>query len=149
MCSSDLMATGFRALSRSAEIALEETQEKPLTEEQKKEISSKKQIARDVRIQEEGRVIRALVDKYKDFAAQRLAIETKYNKDISELEKQRIDALLSGNYASAATISQAITQATKNKAKELTAFDFDLLKKNPDYIRAFKDWAIRSYKKNN
>lgn len=116
-----------------------EKQKKPLTEEQKKEIGSKKQIARDVRVQEEGRVIRALVDKYKEFAAQRLAIETKFNKDIAELEKQRIDALLSGNYASAAAISQAITQATKNKAKELTAFDFDLLKKNPDYVRAFED----------
>lgn len=116
-----------------------EKQKKPLTEAQKKEIGEKKQIARDVRIQEEGRVIKALVDKYKDFAGQRLAIETKFNKDIAELEKQRIDALLSGNYASAATVSQAITQATKNKAKELTAFDFDLLKKNPDYVRAFED----------
>lgn len=116
-----------------------EKQKKPLTEEQKKEISSKKQIARDVRVQEEGRVIKALVDKYKDFAAQRLAIETKFNKDIAELEKQRIDALLSGNYAAASALDQAITQATKNKAKELTAFDFDLLKKNPDYVRAFED----------
>ena len=116
-----------------------EKQKKPLTEAQKKEIGEKKQIARDVRIQEEGRVIKALVDKYKDFAAQRLAIETKYNKDIAELEKQRIDALLSGNYAAASALDQAITQATKNKAKELTAFDFDLLKKNPDYVRAFED----------
>lgn len=116
-----------------------EKQKKPLTEEQKKEIGSKKQIARDVRIQEEGRVIKALVDKYKDFSAQRLAIETKFNKDIAELEKQRVDALLSGNYAAASALDQAITQATKNKAKELTAFDFDLLKKNPDYVRAFED----------
>lgn len=116
-----------------------EKQKKPLTETQKKEISSKKRIARDVRVQEEGRVIRALVDKYKDFAAQRLAIETRFNKDIAELEKQRVAAIFSGNYAASAVFDQAITQATKNKARELTAFDFDLLKKNPDYVRAFED----------
>ncbi len=102
-------------------------------------IRDKKNLANDLRIKEEKQVISTLVDKYKGFAAQRLAIEEKYNKDITDLRERGLMAAVQSQIAESARFAEAASEAEMKKAKELTAFDFDVLKKNPDYVRAFED----------
>ena len=83
--------------------------------------------------------LKKLSDKYKDFAQQRADIEKKYNDDIALLEKQRLELLAAGEIEAANKISSAIAKATKDKGKELISKDLEILKDNPEYIRAFED----------
>jgi hypothetical protein len=80
-----------------------------------------------------------LINKYQDYATQRLDIEKKFNDDIALLQDQRIKAEKAGNKEMVEQINKAISKAVANKGKELISFDFDILKESPEYIRAFED----------
>ncbi len=91
------------------------------------------------RTKSEHAIIKSLVEKYKDYADQRLDIEKKFNKDIEVLQEERSKAEASGNTEMTYQLNRAIAKATKDKGTELISFDFDLLKKSPEYVRAFED----------
>lgn len=80
-----------------------------------------------------------LQKKYRDYAAQRLDIEKKYDKDIRELTVARNQAEAEGKSKIAAEINRNIAKATADKGKELLNLDFDRLKESPEYVRAFED----------
>jgi hypothetical protein len=83
--------------------------------------------------------LKALLEDYMDYAREREEIEKKYNKDIKALTDERAKAVKEGNAAMVAQLDRAIAQATKDKGTELISFDFDMLKKSPDYVRAFEN----------
>jgi hypothetical protein len=84
-------------------------------------------------------MLKSLVDQYKNYTQQREAIEKKFNDDISALRDERKKAEEKDDAAMVAQLESAIAQATKNKGKELISFDFDILQKNPEYVRAFEN----------
>lgn len=99
---------------------------------------------------------------YKDISAnyqaevqKREAIEKKYDDDIVSMQKHRkeLEEQLSKETTEAkkrelqTQIEDAITseaEANKQKFSELAQYDFDLLKKNPDYTKAFEDLKMVS-----
>lgn len=80
-----------------------------------------------------------LLESYKGYTDQRLAIEQKYNGDIASLEDARSEFLLKGDLEKAQQADSGIAQATKNKGKELMGHDYEQLKKSPEYVRAFEN----------
>lgn len=80
-----------------------------------------------------------LADKYQSYTDQRLAIEKKFNDDISVLQEARKKAESNGNTDEVAKIDRSITKAIVDKGKGLMKHDFDVLKQSPEYIRAFED----------
>lgn len=110
-----------------------------LTAEQEVIIKSTKHTAESTAVKEEEDVTKQLLEKYQDYAAQREAIEKKFNKDIKALEDQRAIANEQGNAKMVESLDRAIAEATKNKGKELIAFDFNIFKESPEYVRAFED----------
>lgn len=88
---------------------------------------------------ETNKEVAKLVDQYKDYAQQRLEIEKKYNDDIKVLTDQRNAAQVKGDTETANNLTAAIAKATSEKGKALASKDMDILKDNPDYIRAFEN----------
>ena len=80
-----------------------------------------------------------LLIQYQDYTDQRLAIETKFNKDIATLQEQRKQAVKNGDTEQVEQIDRSIAQATKNKGMELMGLDYDKLKESPEYVRAFEN----------
>lgn len=80
-----------------------------------------------------------LLNQYQDYTDQRLAIETKFNKDIATLQEQRKQAVKNGDTEQVEQIDRSIAQATKNKGMELMGLDYDKLKESPEYVRAFEN----------
>lgn len=80
-----------------------------------------------------------LISTYQDYTAQRYNIEYKFDKDIEELRKKRQETEKEGNEGMLVAIDRAIAQATKNKGEALISFDFEQLKKTPEYVRAFEN----------
>ncbi|NDV81327.1 tape measure protein [Bacteroides sp. 51] len=83
--------------------------------------------------------LKRLLQSYQDYDTQRLEIEKRFNNDIAELRRQREEAQAKGDTKLVEQIDKALAQATKDKGKELISFDFDMLKKSPEYVRAFED----------
>lgn len=88
---------------------------------------------------ETSKEVTKLVDQYKDYAQQRLDIEKKYNDDIKTLTDQRNTAQSKGDTETVNKLNSAIAKATSEKGKSLMKNDLDVLKDNPDYIRAFSN----------
>lgn len=80
-----------------------------------------------------------LLNQYQDYTDKRLAIETKFNKDIATLQEQRKQAVKNGDTEQVGQIDRSIAQATKNKGMELMGLDYDKLKESPEYVRAFEN----------
>ena len=85
-----------------------------------------------------------LLEKYKDYASQRLVIEEKFDKDLKDLRDQRAIAEEQGNAKMIESLDRAIAEATKKKGKELISFDFNIFKESPEYVRAFEDLKATS-----
>lgn len=79
------------------------------------------------------------LSRYQDYTDKRLAIEQKYNDDIALLEEARKQAQERGDADQLTTIERSIAKAKTEKAKELLANDYDVLKESPEYVRAFED----------
>ena len=124
-----------------------------LTDEQEAEIKEAKEVAKitkdtaeDDQTKKEAEALDYLIGKYKDHAAQRLAIEEKYNADIEALQAQRITAIKAGNSELVNKIERSIAQATKERGTEMMTVDFNILKESPEYVRAFEDLKNTSTK---
>jgi len=70
--------------------------------------------------------------EYGDYAAERLAIEKKFNADIAALESER-------TAENGAQIDSARIQAGVDKAKALMTQSFEKLSKSPEFAMAFQD----------
>nr|DAF41312.1 MAG TPA: Tape measure domain protein [Caudoviricetes sp.] len=86
-----------------------------------------------------GDDLSGLLDEYKDYTDERLALEKKFNDDIAVLEAQRRQAVKDGNAALIGQIDRAKAQATKDKGEQLMRLDYGQLKKSPEYVRAFEN----------
>ncbi|MCE9103071.1 hypothetical protein K0G56_12805 [Bacteroides thetaiotaomicron] len=82
---------------------------------------------------------RPLLKQYQSYADQRLAIEKQFNDDIALLRKAREKAEKAGDTNEISKIDRSIAKAISDKGKELMQHDFDILKKSPEYVRAFED----------
>ena len=82
---------------------------------------------------------RPLLKQYQSYADQRLAIEKQFNDDITLLRKAREKAEKAGDTNEVSQIDRSIAKAISDKGKELMQHDFDILKKSPEYVRAFED----------
>lgn len=80
-----------------------------------------------------------MLKEYQSYTDKRLAIEKKFNDDIKILRDALSKAQTSGNTDEVERIKRSIATATAEKGRELMAHDFEVLKKSPDYIRAFED----------
>lgn len=86
-----------------------------------------------------GDDLTGLLDEYQDYTDKRLAIETKFNKDLAVLDEQRETAVKNGDTQQVEQIDRAKAQATANKGKSLMGLDYDKLKESPEYVRAFEN----------
>lgn len=107
-----------------------------LSEEDIKSIEAKKKISDERLKANTDAVYNELVNRYKDYADQRVAIEKKYNDDIAALAAARDKAETD---AEKERISKSMATATTERAKELMSFDFERLKETPEYVHAFED----------
>ncbi|MEO5159959.1 hypothetical protein ABH158_20810, partial [Bacteroides ovatus] len=80
-----------------------------------------------------------ILKEYQDYTDKRLAIETKFNKDIKLLDEQREIAAKNGDTQQVEQIDRAKAQATKNKGMEIMNLDYNKLKESPEYVRAFEN----------
>lgn len=80
-----------------------------------------------------------LLKQYQTYADQRLAIEKQFNDDIALLRKAREKAEKSGDTTKVSQIDRSIAKAISEKGKALMQHDFDILKKSPEYVRAFEN----------
>lgn len=77
-----------------------------------------------------------LNDKYQDYTAQRVALETRFNADIAALQEERSKTTDENQRQS---IDRSIAEATKQKGQALANLDYEQLKKTPEYVRAFEN----------
>ena len=110
-----------------------------LPDDQKKQLEGMFNLAYTKNEGAEKDSLKRLLDSYQDYDTQRREIEKRFNNDLAELRKQREEAQAKGDTKLVEQIDRAIAQATKNKGTELMTFDFDMLKKSPEYVRAFED----------
>lgn len=121
-----------------------------LTADQQKLIDAKMKLLNTQQKAEDEKNLKTITDKYKDENQKRLDLEKQYNTDIEKIQEARankekelseetteekkkeiqkqIDALI-----------LAEGQATKDKGEAIVGFDFEQLKKNPEYVAAFED----------
>lgn len=83
--------------------------------------------------------LEALLSQYKDYTQKRKEIEEKHNADIFALQEERSKRMRPGNEKQIEQIDVAIAQATTDKGKALVAHDYEQLKQQPDYVRAFEN----------
>lgn len=113
----------------------------------KDDLSQKKQdtlneydkVAVETREKAEATLSKALLEQYQNYTDERLAIEKKFNDDIEALRIQRERFQKEGKTEKVQQTDRSIAQATKMKGESLMGFDYEQLKKSPDYIRAFEN----------
>lgn len=121
-----------------------------LTKEQQKIISTKKEVVHAQVREEDEKALKNLTDKYRNENQQRLDIEKKFNDDIKKIQEARAKKQEELNKATTEEQKEELqkqienlvlaeAKATKDKGEAIVSFDFDLLKKNPEYIQAFED----------
>ena len=80
-----------------------------------------------------------MTEEYQSYTDQRLAIEKKFNNDLSALRTERSKYQNNGDTAKVAQIDRSIAEATKNKGKSMMGLAFEQLKQTPEYVRAFEN----------
>lgn len=121
-----------------------------LTDEQQKLIDAKMNLLNSQQKAEEEKNLKSITDKYKDENQKRFDLEKQYNDDIAKIQKSRAEKEKELNAATTEeqkvelqkqieNLILAEAQAKKQKGESIIGFDFELLKKNPDYIAAFED----------
>lgn len=110
-----------------------------LSPDKKKTLESYDQATEDAKNASEKRLAKSLLETYQDYTDQRLAIEKKFNDDIEALRVQREKYAKEGDTGKVQQTDRSIAQATKSKGESLVNFDYEQLKKSPDYVRAFEN----------
>lgn len=110
-----------------------------LPQEKKDILDDYDKAAAEAREKAETSLSKALLEQYQDYTDERLAIEKKFNDDIAALRTQREKFQKEGNAEKVQQTDRAIAQATKKKGESLVNFDYEQLKKSPDYVRAFEN----------
>lgn len=110
-----------------------------LPQEKKDILDDYDKAAAEAREKAETSLSKALLEQYQDYTDERLAIEKKFNDDIAALRTQREKFQKEGNAEKVQQTNRAIAQATKKKGESLVNFDYEQLKKSPDYVRAFEN----------
>lgn len=110
-----------------------------LSPEKKKTLDDYDKAAIEAREKADAVLSKNLLEQYQDYTDQRLAIEKKFNDDIAALRVQREKFQKEGNTEKVEQTDRAIAQGTKMKGESLVNFDYEQLKKSPDYVRAFEN----------
>lgn len=121
-----------------------------LTSEQQELIDAKMSLLNSQQKAEEEKNLKSITDKYKDENQKRFDLEKQYNDDIAKIQKARADKEKELNAATTEeqkaelqkqvnNLILAEAQAKKQKGEAIVGFDFEQLKKNPDYVAAFED----------
>ncbi|WP_288776993.1 tape measure protein [uncultured Bacteroides sp.] len=110
-----------------------------LSPEKKKTLDDYDKAAIEAREKADAVLSKNLLEQYQDYTDQRLAIEKKFNDDIAALRIQREKFQKEGNTDKVQQTDRSIAQATKMKGESLVNFDYEQLKKSPDYVRAFEN----------
>ena len=110
-----------------------------LSPEKKKTLDDYDKAAIEAREKADAVLSKNLLEQYQDYTDQRLAIEKKFNDDIAALRIQREKFQKEGNTDKVQHTDRSIAQATKMKGESLVNFDYEQLKKSPDYVRAFEN----------
>ena len=110
-----------------------------LSPDKRKTLDGYDQAAEDAKNASEKRLAKSLLETYQDYTDQRLAIEKKFNDDIEALRVQREKYAKEGNTEKVEQTDRAIVQGTKKKGESLISFDYEQLKKSPDYVLAFEN----------
>lgn len=110
-----------------------------LPQEKKDTLNAYDKAATEAREKAEASLSKALLEQYQDYTDERLAIEKKFNDDIAALRIQREKFQKEGNTEKVQQTDRSIAQATKMKGESLVNFDYEQMKKSPDYVRAFEN----------
>lgn len=121
-----------------------------LTDKQQDYIDTKRNLLKLQQDEDEEKRIKKITDKYKDENQKRLDIEKQYDNDIKKIQESRASKELELQNATTEKQKEELqkqinnlilaeAQAKKQKGEAIIGFDFELLKKNPDYIAAFED----------
>lgn len=110
-----------------------------LTEQQEAALKQRGLLAEKNRAKSIEDANKELLEKYQDYATQRVELEKKYNDDIHELQVARNKAEESGDKKTADKLTKSIAQAYSDKGKALLSFDFERFKESPEYVQAFED----------
>ena len=110
-----------------------------LSPEKKATLESYDKAAIDAKTAGEKNLAKSLLETYQDYTDQRLAIEKKFNDDIAALRIQREKYQKEGNTEKVEQTDRAIAQGTKKKGEALVNFDYEQLKKSPEYVYAFEN----------
>ncbi|RJU53743.1 hypothetical protein DW777_13865 [Bacteroides sp. AM30-16] len=110
-----------------------------LPQEKKDTLDAYDKAATEAREKAEASLSKALLEQYQDYTDERLAIEKKFNDDIAALRIQREKFQKEGNTEKVQQTDRSIAQATKMKGESLVNFDYEQMKKSPDYVRAFEN----------
>lgn len=110
-----------------------------LSSDQKKQLEEYTKVANEYKEKAEAQLLKSLSEKYQDYTDQRISIEKKFNDDISVLQEERKKAEAKGDTPQVQKIDRSIAKATKDKGESLVNLDFEQLKKEPEYIRAFEN----------
>lgn len=110
-----------------------------LSGKQQSQLTEYTKIANEYKEKAEAQLLKSLSEKYQDYTDQRIAIEKRFNDDIAALKEERKKAEAKGDTPQVQKIDRSIAQATKNKGESLVNLDFEQLKKEPEYIRAFEN----------
>lgn len=100
-------------------------------------------------------IMKTLLQQYRDYDDERRDIEKKFNDDIAAMEAALVSKQAALQTASTEAerkklntqigeTQRSLAKATADKGKALIAHDFEVLKKSPEYTRAFDDLANTS-----
>lgn len=110
-----------------------------LSSDQKKQLEEYTKVANEYKEKAEEQLLKSLSEKYQDYTDQRISIEKRFNDDISVLQEERKKAEAKGDTTQVQKIDRSIAKATKDKGESLINLDFEQLKKEPEYVRAFEN----------
>lgn len=110
-----------------------------LSKEKQDTLAAYDNAAADARKKAEVTLYKSLTEEYQSYTDQRLAIEKKFNDDLTALRTERSKYQKKGDTDKVAQIDRSIAEATKNKGKSLMGLDFEQLKQTPEYVRAFEN----------
>lgn len=110
-----------------------------LSKEKQDTLAAYDNAAADARKKAEVTLYKSLTEEYQSYTDQRLAIEKKFNDDLTALRTERSKYQKKGDTDKVAQIDRSIVEATKNKGKSLMGLDFEQLKQTPEYVRAFEN----------